>query len=330
MASFKDVRQIEQISKDIFDELVEAGEPFKMRNVPFGSCLEKWNLNYFERLLGHESVVVHESSETDLNFVKKNFNYTTCKISEFVAKLRDKNYKSHIYLRSTNANPRAKKAARIEDDFPALADDLRPPCFIPFCRDDKLYHSSVLRIASSRVQVWTHFDLYDNVLVQVVGTKRIILLPPEDSEYLYVVGDKSAVNNWDNLEECLRTYPLVARCSPRWCLLEPGESLFIPALWWHNIRTLVQASGSADDTSDHSIGFNIFWKDRAVEMFYAEGDVYGNKSLKPFEAALANLDKAVQHLNRLPAKYSSFYKSLLLQRLKAKLFPPPEPPGTSG
>lgn len=316
---FKDIDEFhfQQIDEQEFDKILLRNRPVILKNINFGDCTKNWNLDYLESKLKNETIVVHESSYSDLDFLSKNFKYKTCLFTEFSQKLRIN--ESYLYLRSANKNIRAKKPARIEDDFPNLDQDLQPPSFIPYRHNSALYHSSVLRIASSKVQIWTHFDLYDNVLCQIVGTKRIILLPPEDTEYLYCINDKSPVNNFDDWEELLKLYPLMNKSTPYRCLLKPNDLIFIPALWWHNIRT-VPTDASIEP---YSIGFNIFWKDKALEseLLYAQSDVYGNKNLRPYESALSNIDKAVEHLEKLPGKYKMFYKFLILEKLKSKLFP---------
>lgn len=286
------------------------GRPVHLKNCRFGSCLENWSLTYLAEKLNDYEVVIHESDQPELNFMNKNFKYSTCKFQEFVNKLQDPS--RCVYYRSANVDPRAKKPARIEDDLRPLKDDLEPPCFVP--SNESLYYSSVLRIASSNVQIWTHFDLYDNILCQTVGRKRVILIGPDETQYLYIKGDKSPVNNFDDHEQCVREFPLIARAKLYKVHLEPRDALYIPALWWHNIRTIPED----DRVSGYSIGFNIFWRDKNIETHYAIGDVYGNKNLKPFDAALTNIDKALKHIEQLPAKYKRFHQLMLLERLKAR------------
>lgn len=318
LMNFKKIEeyQVGAFSFAQFYQLMRCDEPFIIKNINFGKCTTNWTLDYLEDKLKDESIVIHESDNPDLDFLSKNFRYKTCLFSELCQKLKTKQ-DSYVYLRSTNRNTRAKKSARIEDDFPVLSQDLDPPCFIPF-GNNSLYHSSVLRIASSKVQIWTHFDLYDNVLCQIVGKKRIILLPPKDTGFLYCNGDKSPVNDFDNWDELVKQYPLTQKCSPYLCHLNPCDLIFIPSLWWHNIRTV--QSDMVDEP--YSIGFNIFWRDTTVEAesLYPQSDVYGNKNLGPYESALSNIDRAITHLDRLPGKYKMFYKLLILESFKNKLF----------
>ena len=58
------------------------------------------------------------------------------------------------YLRSLGVNPR-KDVADVHKDFPQLAPDLRIPDLYP---EDRFF-SSVFRIASRGVQLWTHYDV---------------------------------------------------------------------------------------------------------------------------------------------------------------------------
>ncbi len=73
----------------------------------------------------------------------------------------------------------------------------------------------------------------DNMLIQVVGLKRVVLFPPADFDFLYMNGDKSEVINVD--EPDLEAYPLFAKATKYECELKPGDILFIPALWLHNV-----------------------------------------------------------------------------------------------
>ena len=74
--------------------------------------------------------------------------------------------------------------ADINTQFPVLARDISIPDFVP---QDRLF-SSVLRLGSPGVQLWTHYDVMDNVLLQVKGHKRAVLFSPQDATYLYLNG----------------------------------------------------------------------------------------------------------------------------------------------
>lgn len=141
--------------------------------------------------------------------------------------------------------------------------DLKIPDFIP----KGAFFSSVFRISSPKLQLWTHYDTCDNILIQVSGRKRIIFYPPTEALNLYLDGDKSKVIDIDSPD--LKLYPDFANAERFEAFLEPGDIVFIPALWFHNVTAL-----------DFSISVNVFWKNLGAHL-YDKKDTYGNKDLIP-------------------------------------------------
>mmetsp|Transcript_19588 Transcript_19588/g.61144 ORF Transcript_19588/g.61144 Transcript_19588/m.61144 type:complete len:169 (+) Transcript_19588:1049-1555(+) len=93
-----------------------------------------------------------------------------------------------------------------------------------------------------------HFDSYDNVLTQVVGYKRVVLFPAEQTKWLYpkeaggggvdAQGNVSAV---DVEAPDLERFPDYARAAGLEAVLGPGDGLYIPAGCWHHVRSLTAA-----------------------------------------------------------------------------------------
>lgn len=89
----------------------------------------------------------------------------------------------------------------------------------------------------------THFDQSDNIAVVVSGVRRFVLFPPEQVANLYIgplnrtpAGQPVSMVPVDHPD--LARYPRfeAAMMAAQIVTLEPGDALFIPALWWHNIR----------------------------------------------------------------------------------------------
>ncbi|KAK3272363.1 hypothetical protein CYMTET_19341, partial [Cymbomonas tetramitiformis] len=99
------------------------------------------------------------------------------------------------YLRSVAEDDR--QASHLPTMFPELAEDLRdmlgPDWLIPA----DAYHSSVMRISSGTTRLWMHYDTMDNLLAQVVGSKRVVLYPPSEAAFLYVEGSSSRIDDID-------------------------------------------------------------------------------------------------------------------------------------
>lgn len=106
---------------------------------------------------------------------------------------------------------------------------------------------------ASRTNVWLgthgtvtpcHWDSYDNCLAQVHGSKVVFLLAPEAKSYLYTdraAGDTAAQGNLSpvNVEAPnLTEYPAFSQAQVYVCQLAPGDCLYIPEGWWHQVRAL--------------------------------------------------------------------------------------------
>ncbi len=148
----------------------------------------------------------------------------------------------------------------------------------------------------------------DNFIVQVTGKKKVVLFSPEDALNLYMIGDKSRVLDIDNPD--ISQYPLFPYATRYECELYPGDVLFIPSLWFHNVVSI-----------DFSVAVNIFWKHLSPK-FYDQKDVYGNKDPPQVQRAMQILDGALKVLNEaeLPPDYNDFYGKCMVNKIQNRLF----------
>ena len=154
-----------------------------------------------------------------------------------------------------------------------------------------------------------HYDGHDNLLVQLRGSKLVLLLPPEAHEEIgYTFRDERAYSfdietatfhghtsrglaptenqaalhvfshGADNhlLEESLETLDgmetRLKALAPRarLCYLQPGETLYIPALWTHAVASSSYSARSPETAEDDTHGLNVavnFWFYRGTQSF---------------------------------------------------------------
>ncbi len=94
-------------------------------------------------------------------------------------------------------------------------------------------------------RVSTHYDVSSNVAVVVAGRRRFCLFPPEQGPNLYVgpldvtiAGQPVSLVDLEAPD--LERYPRFAeaRAQMQVTVLEPGDAIFIPSMWWHDVKAL--------------------------------------------------------------------------------------------
>jgi len=286
-----------------FQSITSLRLPAVIRDCPLGPCTTTWTKDYLADRLAGVTRPVHVTTDPNMNFAQKNFKYSTMDLGEVVRRTAvEQEGEECFYLRAVSEeNPRSKPV-RLEEDFPTIASDFILPEIIPAIR----IFSSVLRVSSTGVRVWTHYDVMDNIYCQVVGHKEAVLWPPSEADKLYLVGDKSRVVNIDNPD--LQEFPLFPLAKQYKANLEPGDILFIPALWFHNMLA-----------KDFGVAVNVFWRELA-DALYDPKDPYGNKDHLPGAKAIRMLDNVMKQLQELPMEYKDFYARKLVLRLQEKCY----------
>nr|CAD7194244.1 unnamed protein product [Timema douglasi]CAD7421617.1 unnamed protein product [Timema poppensis] len=259
------------ISADYFRKHIYPQRfPALLRNIDIGECSNKWTADYLTEKIGDSNVKVHVSINPKMNFTEKNFVYKTLLFGELLKRAQKVKQdlfflspSEFYYLRSLGADPRGRDVADIKKQFPSIAEDINIPDF--FQKED--FFSSVFRIGSPGVQLWTHYDVMDNILIQVKGRKRMVLYSPDEALNMYLTGDKSQVLDIDDPD--VERFPKFLSAQRHECVMESGDIIFIPALWFHNTLAL-----------EFGIAVNIFWRHLNYEL-YDKNDPYGNKDLIP-------------------------------------------------
>ena len=85
-----------------------------------------------------------------------------------------------------------------------------------------------------------HCDYDDNIFAQIWGTKRIFLAPPHHDEYLYP-NEANAIlfgSPFDPEAPDFDKFPLARQATTIEVIVNPGDMLYVPAGWYHQVRAL--------------------------------------------------------------------------------------------
>lgn len=104
-----------------------------------------------------------------------------------------------------------------------------------------------------------HFDLTNNLIAQVTGTKELLLAPAAETPRLY--NRRHVFSDVHDLADAARlaAYPLAKEVRPLAVTLNPGDALYVPVGWWHQVR--------ARDFSVTLTYTNFRWPNDAWESF---------------------------------------------------------------
>ena len=100
-----------------------------------------------------------------------------------------------------------------------------------------------------------HYDVFDAFLIQIRGRKRVVLFDSRDRWRMYPRSTFSVSPHMSDVylelgaEPDYRRFPRLRGATGYEVVLAPGEMLFIPAGWWHQVWSL-----------DEAISINYWWK----------------------------------------------------------------------
>ncbi|GAC1587879.1 MAG: cupin-like domain-containing protein [Sphingomicrobium sp.] len=140
----------------------------------------------------------------------------------------------------------------IRRHLPALIPDI-PVAMLDMARD-----TLISLWLGNRTHTATHWDQSQNLACVVAGRRRFTLFPPEQLRNLYVgpldhtlAGQPISLVDIDTPD--LEAYPRFREAleTARRAELGPGDALYIPSLWWHDVLSL-ENFGSL---------INFWWRD---------------------------------------------------------------------
>jgi hypothetical protein len=131
----------------------------------------------------------------------------------------------------------------------------------------------------NRVTTPAHFDSMHNIACVVCGSRRFTLFPPDQLPNLYIgppdfspTGAAISMARIDRPDDARFPRLRQALAAATVAELQPGDAIYIPPLWWHNVESLRELNALV----------NYWWPSIAVE-----GHVPGHELAALFHCILA-------------------------------------------
>ncbi|WP_221191196.1 DUF6065 family protein [Sphingomonas sp. BK580] len=222
----REIARLRDLPTAVFrDAFYVPGEPVIVEGVAADwPAVRDWSPAGLVAKVGSAEVTFQGDRETAADFeLSKDRHTRTMPFDRFIERATGKDG-NDVYITAYNngANQRA---------FAPLLEDLRQ---LPYLDGPE----GMLWVGPSGTFTPLHHDLTNNLLVQVTGTKRLHLLPP--SETASLANRRHVFSDVHDIEdpERLALYPAAAEARRYVVDLRPGDALFIPVGWWHQVRSL--------------------------------------------------------------------------------------------
>jgi hypothetical protein len=188
-------------------------------------AFEKWNWDLFIQLVGQEQVGLYNNSRADENTVVNGFD-ETMRFGDYLEMVKKGPVELRIFLFNI-----FKYAPELVRDF-TWPDHLLKGFL-------KKYPMLFVGGAGSVAHMHYDIDLSHIVHTQFIGRKRVLLLENKQSPLIYKMPltVESAANfvHWENgLDEV--NFPALKYAQGYTTILEHGDTLFMPAGYWHHMQ----------------------------------------------------------------------------------------------
>jgi hypothetical protein len=218
-------------SDEFLDDFYAPCRPVVLsRVVAKWPATKKWSPEYLVEKIGDCMVEYQGDRTTNADFeLEKDGHKRRSTFAEFM-ELITTGKDNDVYITAYNSAVNQEAFAHLADDLGRL--------------DEYLHHEAgrleaMFWIGPSNTFTPLHHDLTNNLLVQFVGRKRVLLVSPAETPRLY-----NDVHVFSRLRDLTApdldgaAFPLAQGVSYHEVMLEPGDALFIPIGWWHQIRSL--------------------------------------------------------------------------------------------
>jgi hypothetical protein len=227
-------------------ELLAAGQPAVLRGVA-----RDWGLVQAGR----------QGTPAAMDYLRRHYNGQPVTYSYGAPDIAGRPFYNDDFT-ALNIEVRRSPLGEVLDAIAAHAGDTRPPTYyvasllvdtrLPGLRADNDFDFAAHGVQAppsiwigNRVTASCHYDAMENIACCAVGRRRFTVFPPEQVANLYPgplepTPGGQVVSVVDFAHPDFERYPRFrdALAAAQTAVLEPGDAIFIPNLWWHHVQGL--------------------------------------------------------------------------------------------
>jgi len=194
-------------------------------------ALARWTPQYLKSAVGARPIEFQGERTRDQRFeMFKDAHRRVAPFDIFIDQILQPGAGNDAYLTAYNSERNAEALAVLQRDIGFLDEFLDRNAAVP---------QGMMWIGPAGTVTSLHHDLTNNFIAQIVGRKRIKLMPAAEVGKLY--NHQHVFSEISDLEDPQIDpvrYPRLTDLRFYDVLLEPGEILFTPLGWWHQVKSL--------------------------------------------------------------------------------------------
>jgi hypothetical protein len=258
------IRRVERLTTQDVKEAIRASTPIIATGMMKSwKASSRWSFDFFKQQYGSDTVKLsdgrfHALAELPLSHC-----------IDFILSLDLRDTYKHL-----GATPYIQDWV-VLDVHPELREDVELPpwfrnwerVFVETFRPRLDYHDTVVLAGPAGATTYVHRDRHHTHawLAQIVGRKKWTMFPPDQYELLYKEPSEPGAQAYVNITSPdLQCFPRFNEATPIEFVLHPGELLFVPGGWLHQVTSLdpsISLSGNYVDGSN----IGAFLKDALAE-----------------------------------------------------------------
>ena len=191
-------------------------------------AMKTWSPEYFQQKYGHVEVEIQANRNSNPEYeIQCEKHKQTVRLSDYVDRILTGGDNNDYYMVANNHNLE-------RDELKGLLDDI---IFFPgFLNPTDTSNKVFFWFGPAGTITPLHHDPVNLMMAQIYGRKRWRVFSPQQTPLLYNhIGVFSKV---DCENPDYQKYPLFKNTTPIEVILEPGEVIFMPVGWWHQVKAL--------------------------------------------------------------------------------------------
>jgi hypothetical protein len=194
-------------------------------------ALAKWTPEYLKHAVGSKPIEFQgDRSKSDRFEIHKDAHRRQMPFDQFIDLVSRPAAGNDAYLTAYNSARNTEAISALHPDL-GFADK--------FLNPDVEQPNGMMWIGPAGTLTSLHHDLTNNLIAQVVGRKRLLVLPASEVGKLYNhLHVFSEISDLEDPALTLEQFPRLEHARFTEVTLMPGEMIFMPLAWWHQVRSI--------------------------------------------------------------------------------------------